>query len=237
MTVATELQELEACEIGIKKGLEEIELFQQSKFAEIGQYLKQIRDKKLFKAKGYKTFEAYREEVLRIPQTKYYELVYAGEVIEDLADFEELPQNSDQCRALSPLPTEQRKEVWQEVVETVPAESRTRQTIADVVKRLTNPPKLMAGQAATVIHEDSPHLNKKVEVVKVEGAIATCKIDGSEEYPFLATELHPEPMPEREPEPEKLRLTLTIARQLLQRCVDEADLPQCLFMDIRSYIG
>lgn len=135
---AAELERLHACEAIIHQGLQA--------FIEVGMALQEIRNGKLYRA-GYKTFEAYCEDVFSIKRRNAYTLMAEVEVVQQLrlnaqADADNtrvIPSTASHAGALAELDKEDRQVVWNAVV----AESEltrkpiTAKKIREAAQRLT----------------------------------------------------------------------------------------------------
>jgi hypothetical protein len=87
-------------------------------FDEFGRALRDIRDKRLYRA-VYSSFEDYCQARWNMKSSRARQLIAAAIVHEDLADVAPaLPQSEAQTRPLASLPTEERQEVWSHVVAT-----------------------------------------------------------------------------------------------------------------------
>src|SRR5579885_2562724 len=214
----TEQTELDERESRIENGLKA--------FYEVGQELIAIRDRKLYRA-TYQTFEAYLQERWQMSRSRGYELMSASEVIENLSDMPDKPENARQADALSKAPADQQQQAWTEAVATAPNGKPTAAHVSDVVKRLTNPQPLQVEQTATVVEESSPYKGQTVTVKRTEGAIAICETEGGESYPFLSTELQPDQPATPHPTPHTPHPTPKLSeaaqlRSLLQRILEVA---------------
>lgn len=103
-------------------------------FLYVGQSLMAIRDERLY-AEHYDTFEAYCQKRWQFGKSRAYQLIEAAEVQSDLSTIVDaktknskqktaipLPQNEAQARAVaeSADTPEQRRQVWEKVIETAP---------------------------------------------------------------------------------------------------------------------
>jgi hypothetical protein len=109
----SEYLHLSLLEEDIKKGLD---LVDQGRTL-VGDSLKEIRDKKLYRAYG--TFEAYCEQNRGFSRSRAYQFIDEASVVNNLLTAginpEALPENEAQARALAPLTPERQVEVWSEV--------------------------------------------------------------------------------------------------------------------------
>lgn len=88
---------------------------------EIGKSLGEIRDRKLYKESGYRSFAKYTEETFGITRARAYHLISAARVIEDLRSHfseSELPKNESVVRPLMKFQSKELIEVWRAVLET-----------------------------------------------------------------------------------------------------------------------
>ena len=107
-----ELQQLRKLERTIRKGW--------NTFIEVGRALSEIRDQKLYREQ-FKTFESYCKHHFGYSRSHAYRLIGAADVIEDLSpigDKSKLPQAEAHVRPLIELTSEERKTVWERVIET-----------------------------------------------------------------------------------------------------------------------
>jgi hypothetical protein len=89
----------------------------------VGTALAQIRDGKLYKECGYRSFEKYLEEQFSITRGRAYHLISAAEVIADLKPhFQDkvLPKNESVVRPLMKFPKEKRVDIWVAVLAVYP---------------------------------------------------------------------------------------------------------------------
>lgn len=86
-------------------------------FVEIGEALREIRDRKLYRI-GFGTFEAYMSHEHGLSRQRGYHLIDAAAVTSELSTIvDKTPQNEAQCRELLAYDDADRQEVWQQVVE------------------------------------------------------------------------------------------------------------------------
>lgn len=107
----TEVFSLATCEATISAGLKS--------FYEVGKALAQIRDAKLYKEKGYGTFESYCKEVWDMSKPRAFELMKAQDTISNLkksAIADKMPATESQCRPLTKLTPADQQKVWKQVV-------------------------------------------------------------------------------------------------------------------------
>lgn len=123
----TETLELISLEATVEKGLRA--------FWKIGQALRLIRDKRLYR-ENYPTFEEYCLNRWEISRRSVDHLIAAASVYENFENHgsQILPANERQVRPLTALPPEQQLEVWNQVVTTAPEGKITSTHVAQVVK-------------------------------------------------------------------------------------------------------
>ncbi len=88
-------------------------------FLEAGRALGAIMGKRLYRAE-YRDFESYASERWDMSRGRSYQLIEAARVVDDLStivDISVLPINEAQARPLTPLGSQQRREVWLRVLE------------------------------------------------------------------------------------------------------------------------
>jgi phage N-6-adenine-methyltransferase len=126
--------ELLECERVIERGL--------NTFVEVGAALLKIRDNRLYKDTEYDTFEKYCAGRWGMKQSRAYQYMDAAQVVGNLESstiVELLPANEAQVRPLVGLPPEQQFQVWQQVVDTVPAGKITAAFVQETVEKVTMP--------------------------------------------------------------------------------------------------
>ncbi len=124
------------------KHLETIISKNQSRFYEIGQALREIRDSRLYKQALFSSFEAYARARWDIGRSQAYRLIDAYSVISNLSPIgDRLPGNEAQTRPLVPLsPPEQRK-IWKDFLNTgVEITARNIKNFIDERKEKENSP-------------------------------------------------------------------------------------------------
>jgi hypothetical protein len=85
----------------------------------VGTALAQIRDGKLYRECGYRSFEKYTKEQFSMSRARAYHLISAAEVIADLKPhFQDkvLPKNESVVRPLVKFPTDKRIDIWKAVL-------------------------------------------------------------------------------------------------------------------------
>ena len=111
-----------------ERELQEIEnkIFRVSEafFVELGGYLKQIRDRGLYKMRGYKSFGKYCNDRFGYGRTQVHHIIAATEVINNLKEENVhhgehflLPTSERQVRHLAKLEPEKQVEVWVKAIE------------------------------------------------------------------------------------------------------------------------
>lgn len=104
-----ELEELTEHENIIEHGLKT--------FAEVGQSLQVIRDKKLYRQK-FDTFENYCRERWSISRPRAYQLMDAATINKNLSTIvDKLPTTESQARELTSLEPEEQIRVWEQVID------------------------------------------------------------------------------------------------------------------------
>ncbi|EIJ42370.1 hypothetical protein BegalDRAFT_1483 [Beggiatoa alba B18LD] len=86
-----------------------------SAFYRVGNALVEIRDKRLYRLKGYENFEAYCVEVWKMHRQHAHRLINASAVVRNLSSVGDMPKNEAQVRPLVGLPPEKQREVWETV--------------------------------------------------------------------------------------------------------------------------
>ncbi|WP_062147238.1 hypothetical protein [Beggiatoa leptomitoformis] len=85
-------------------------------FYRVGNALAEIRDNRLYKLKGYKSFDAYCVEEWEMHRQHAHRLINASAVVKNLYPVgNKLPENEAQIRPLVGLSPEKQREVWQAV--------------------------------------------------------------------------------------------------------------------------
>jgi len=119
-------------------------------FVEVGQALKEIRDRDLHREAGYRNFDAYCQERWGFNRTRSTQLIAAAENVEvvNMLTTSETPApaNARQAHALNPLKEEPETmaAAWTEAVESAPNGKVTAAHVSEVVERYidpTSPPK------------------------------------------------------------------------------------------------
>jgi len=105
------IKQLHAFEAVIKK--------QQSNFHVLGKTLDKIRELRLYKHIGFKTFEDYTLKRLDIKKSHAYRMINASKVMDNLSPIGDLlPQNEAQARLLTKFDTFTQRKHWQKFLET-----------------------------------------------------------------------------------------------------------------------
>ncbi|MBP5974189.1 MAG: hypothetical protein KME46_21590 [Brasilonema angustatum HA4187-MV1] len=103
-------------------------------FWQIGQALREIRDKRLYR-EYYSTFEEYCMTRWEMSRRSAYQLISAASVYENVRHGAQiLPANERQARPLVALPPEQQREAWAKAVSTAPSGKVTAVHITQVAK-------------------------------------------------------------------------------------------------------
>jgi hypothetical protein len=93
----------------------------------VGGALAQIRDRKLYKECGYRSFEKYVNDKFSMTRARAYHLISAAEIISDLQSHFQgrlLPQNESVVRPLMGFSRDQRIKIWKAVLEAYPSPRR-----------------------------------------------------------------------------------------------------------------
>lgn len=121
-----EVLELESLESTVQRGLRA--------FWEIGQALRILRDKRLYR-QCYDTFEEYCINRWEMSRRSAYYLIDAAAVYENVNHGSQiLPANERQARPLTALTPSEQQQVWQQAVSTAPNGKITATHIIQVVK-------------------------------------------------------------------------------------------------------
>lgn len=127
----------------------------QKAFFEFGDALMVIRDKRLYRA-SYPTFEEYCQRRWEMGRSYVNKLIAASEVVQDLGTtVPTLPTNEAQARPLACLPSETRREVWQEAVDTAPNGKLTAAHVERTVNRYASDTRPITADAATSAAKDN----------------------------------------------------------------------------------
>lgn len=82
-------------------------------FVEVGAALLEIRDRRLYREQGFKTFEDYCQERWKWSRRHVNRQIEAAGVVRNLGPMgPTVPENERQARQLVPLPPEEQREVW-----------------------------------------------------------------------------------------------------------------------------
>lgn len=125
-------------------------------FVELGGYLKQIRDRGLFKMRGYKSFGKYCSDRFGYGRTQIHHIIAATEVVNNLKEKNVhhgeqflLPTSERQVRHLAKLEPEEQVKVWVKAIDDNNGKIPTGRRIQQIVRDL---------------QESSMELSRKVEV-------------------------------------------------------------------------
>lgn len=118
---------------------------------ELGEYLREIRDKRLYWVDNYSTFQEFCEKELCNSRQQVYRLIQAHDVMQDLlvqgVPHGELPETERMCREIRLLKPEQRAPIWKALVRSrreeggrpqiidVRAEARANETTSETRQR------------------------------------------------------------------------------------------------------
>lgn len=140
-------------------------------FVEVGLALARIRDAKLYKAPGHKTFEVYCEKRWGFSRKRAYELMEAAAVVENVRNSGRgslEPRNASQATELARLPAEQQAPAWEEAVRTAPNGKVTARHVAEVVEsRIPEPEPASSARAA----ERPPEPQRQVKLSAIDRAM------------------------------------------------------------------
>lgn len=101
---AARLAELEEC---IERGLQT--------FVEVGRALLEIRDRRLYRERGFQTFEDYCLHRWGWKRAHAYRHIEAARVVENLSPIGDIPRNEAQARELAKLEPDEQREVAEAV--------------------------------------------------------------------------------------------------------------------------
>jgi hypothetical protein len=167
-------------------------------FAEVGDALQIIRDKRLYRA-GYKNFEDYCRARWGVSDNYAHKLISAAETIGNLksANVATLPATESQARELTRLKDpEDQVEAWLNSVRNAPngkpnaeqVKLEVEQVRSEIERVTQRSMPITPGSKAQVLAGE--HEGKEVEVQFVEkGAIAHSKLPGGDMYPFMVGEI------------------------------------------------
>jgi len=216
-------------------------------FYEAGRALAAIRDRKLYRA-THSSFEAYCDGRWKFSRQQAYRLIDAAEVAEDLSPIGDTgtpqPVNEAQCRSLTPLAPEQRREAWVEAVNSAEGDRPTAAEVKQAVDRLQRRNNaLTPGSRALVVAGE--HKGKEVVVGKVEnGAIAHSALPDEGSYPFMVGELEvvelapaPEPAPKKPSLKDECDALKSLLRQVYEAFVDDRELDEDLVVAIERALA
>lgn len=114
-------------------------------FVELGEYLRRIRDRGLYKTKGYKSFAKYCGDRFGYGRTQVHYIIAAAEVVNNLKEENVhhgeqflLPTSERQVRHLAKLEPEEQVTVWVKAIEDnngkIPTGRRIQQIVRDLKK-------------------------------------------------------------------------------------------------------
>lgn len=90
-------------------------------FYDVGHALKEIKDKELYKAQGYTSFDEYCIERWDIKRAHAYRLIDSSDVFANLSPIGDIiPATESQARPLAKLQPEQQRQVWEKVIKLAP---------------------------------------------------------------------------------------------------------------------
>jgi len=92
---------------------------QQSNFYVLGKTLSKIKDLRLYKHIGFKTFAGYTIKRLDIKKSHAYRMINASKVMDNLSPIGDLlPQNEAQARLLAQFDNYTQRKLWQKFLDT-----------------------------------------------------------------------------------------------------------------------
>lgn len=103
-------------------------------FVEVGRALAEIRDGKLYKEGGFKTFEAYCRRRWEMGRSRAYQLIDASAFVSNVHFSGQQPAGETHVRPLLKLPESEREQVWEMAVETAPDGKVTARHVAKLVR-------------------------------------------------------------------------------------------------------
>ena len=104
-------------------------------FIDIGRALTTIRDKQLYSAAGFRSFEKYCKSKWQLSRTRAYQLMNASDIATDLyKKLDTFPLVEAHMRPLSQIPAGDRQSVWDKIGETAPNGVITTKHVANVVR-------------------------------------------------------------------------------------------------------
>ncbi len=107
-------------------------------FVAVGVALKEIRDRKLYRA-THDQFEAYCRERWGMERAHAYRLIDSSSVVKTLSPIGDIPKTESQVRPLVSLSPAKQKKAWAEAVRTAPEGRVTAAHVARVVKQREGP--------------------------------------------------------------------------------------------------
>ena len=147
------------------KTLEEVIAKSEKAFYETGSALREIREQKLYRLKGYKDFESYCLKEWEFTRRRADQLIQAAECKDLLTrnNCSQIPPNEAQIRALSKLPPEQQAEVWQQITQ----ENSDSKVTAKKVKEFIEQIQQNAGtiQEKFLVTKDAKRIHKALSVL------------------------------------------------------------------------
>jgi hypothetical protein len=103
-------------------------------FVDIGRALAKIRDARLYRERGFETFETYCRQRWEMSKTHANRAITAAAIVSDLTPIGVIPTSESHVRPLLRLPESDRALAWESVVESAPDGKITAKHVADVVR-------------------------------------------------------------------------------------------------------
>ena len=138
-------------------------------FFEAGQSLKELRERRLYRA-THNTFEEYCRERFDYTRRRPYQLIEAAEIYDNLSEkcvkfLHILPTKEGQVQPLSQLALEEQADAWTAAVEEAGGKVPTGRIVKEVVRRIKDknqaPIPFRVGEVCQIIAKDNPELRGK----------------------------------------------------------------------------
>lgn len=124
-------------------------------FYEVGYALREIKERALYKAQGFNTFDDYCVQRWDMHRAHAYRLIDSSNVVSNLSPIGDiLPERESQVRPLARLPPEQQREVWQKILQGAEDKAKitaklVEDTVASVTGQVKAPKEKPAGVRAS----------------------------------------------------------------------------------------
>ena len=167
LVIGPRLQELEAI---IARG--------QKAFVEVGNALLEIRERRSYKERGYKSFDDYCREHWSFTKQRANQFVEAAKVVKELESttmVAVLPESERQARELSRA--DDPVEVWAEVVEQHAPAEITAAVIREHVEARKAPVEVI--EAAEVVADDPPFVVPEAELAAITQTVRVAVTAGA----------------------------------------------------------